>query len=42
MTYQLAVHGGYNPDYHHFSDPQGLVDWLMGQAGILEVEIREV
>jgi len=42
MTYQVTVHGGYNPDYYHFSEPQGLVDWLLDQDSILEVEVREV
>ena len=41
--YQLAVHGGYNPEYHHFSDPTDLVEWLVAHAnGILEVTVNEV
>ena len=43
MTYQLAVHGGYNPDYYHFSNPSDLVDYLVSQGdSILEVSVREV
>lgn len=44
MTYQLAIHGGYNPEYYHFTDPGDLVKWLVDETsgGILEVEVNEV
>ena len=44
MTYQLAIHGGYNPDYYHFSNPSDLVDWLVSESAgrILEVSVHEV
>ena len=42
MRYQVAVFGGYNPDYYHFSDPKELAQWLVDQDGKLEVEISEV
>ena len=43
MTYQLAVHGGYNPDYYHFTDACDLAEWMVSQGdSILEVTVREV
>jgi len=42
MLYQVAVHGGYNPEYYHFLDEQALVRWLLGKQEILEVTVREV
>ena len=42
MTYQLAIHGNYNPEYYHFSDPDELVRFLLGEKGIVEVTVREV
>ena len=32
MTYQLAIHGNYNPEYYHFSDPNELVRFLLGEV----------
>lgn len=41
--YQLAIHGGYNPDYYHFSNPSDLVDYLVSMGdSIVEVSVREV
>ena len=42
MTYQLAIHGSYNPEYYHFSEPSELVRFLLGEKGIVEVTVREV
>jgi len=42
--YQVAVHGGYNPEYYHFSDAQKLVEWMVDECAgrILEVTVNEV
>jgi hypothetical protein len=42
VRYQLVIHGGYNPQYYHFSDPNELVRWLVQEEGIVEVTVREV
>jgi len=43
VTYQLLVHGGYNIEYHHFSDPRDLAEWLVDHNDrILEVMVYEV
>jgi len=43
VRYQLTIHGGYNPDYYHFSNPLDLVDWLVDNGdSILEVTVSEV
>lgn len=41
MRYRVAIFGGYNPDYYHFSDSNELAKWLVDQDGILEVEVSE-
>lgn len=43
MIYQVAVHGGYNPEYYHFLDEKALVRWLINKGdSIMEVSVREV
>lgn len=44
MRYQLVIHGGYNPEYRHFTNATDLARWLVDETsgGILEVEVNEV
>lgn len=44
MTYQVKVHGGYEPESYHFSSAYLLVDWLVSESAgrILEVSVHEV